>query len=109
MDLKQTAMQITLKKYVFRKRQFRKCVFIPIEDFSCNTYAILQNKDGLIYADLDLIPTPIGNRFVIRGLEDKTNYAMIDLTKTAEPLPSDDEDEDKDNGNMKSPDHKINE
>jgi hypothetical protein len=48
----------------------------------------------LVYADLDLAPGPSGSRFVIRGVENGNNYAIIDLTKTAEPIPSDhDEDE----------------
>jgi hypothetical protein len=47
----------------------------------------------LVYADLDLVPGPRGNRFVIRGIENRNNYAIIGLTKTTEPLPSDDEDE----------------
>ena len=45
----------------------------------------------MIYADLDLAPGPSGSRFVIRGSEKRNNYAIIDLTKTAEPLPSDDD------------------
>jgi hypothetical protein len=49
----------------------------------------------LIYADLDLAPGPSGSRFVIRGIENRNNYAIIDLTKTAEPLPSDDEEDEK--------------
>ncbi|OPL32879.1 hypothetical protein AM593_10268, partial [Mytilus galloprovincialis] len=53
-----------------------------------------KNKDGLIYADLDLAPISIGSKFVIRGLENRNNYAIIDLTKTAEPLPSDSDNED---------------
>lgn len=51
----------------------------------------------MIYADVDLLPGPSGNRFVIRGHENRTNYAIIDLSKKAEPLPSDNEDEDNDN------------
>ena len=50
-----------------------------------------RNKDGLVYADLELSPGPSGKRFVIKGLENRNNYAIIDLTKTAEPLPSDSE------------------
>ena len=46
----------------------------------------------MVYADLDFVPGPSGNKFVIRGIENRNNYAIIDLTKTAEPLPSDDED-----------------
>ena len=55
---------------------------------------LFQNKDGLVYADLDLVPGPSGSEFVIRGIENRNNYAIIDLTETAEPLPSNhDEDE----------------
>ena len=46
-----------------------------------------------MYADLELSPGPSGKRLVIRGLENKNNYALIDLTKTAEPLPSHSESE----------------
>ena len=52
-----------------------------------------MNKDGLAYADVELSPGPSGKQFVIRGLENRNNYAIIDLTKTAEPLPSDSESE----------------
>ena len=44
-----------------------------------------------MYADLELSPGPSGKRFTIRGMEHRNNYAIIDLTKTAEPLPSDSE------------------
>ena len=47
---------------------------------------LFQNKYGLVYADLDLAPGPSGSRFVIRGIEKRNNYAIIDLTKTAEPI-----------------------
>jgi hypothetical protein len=47
----------------------------------------------LVYADLELSSEPSGKLFVIRGLEKRNNYAIIDLTKTAEPLPSDSESE----------------
>lgn len=62
---------------------------------ACNNISniLFQNKYGLVYADLDLASGPSGSRFVIRGIENQNNYAIIDLTKTAEPLPSDDEDE----------------
>jgi nucleoside-triphosphatase THEP1 len=49
----------------------------------------------LVYADLDLVPGPSGSRFVIRGIEKRNNYAIIDLTKTAELLPSDDDEDEK--------------
>jgi hypothetical protein len=54
---------------------------------------LFQNKYGLVYADLDLAPS--GNTFVIRGIEKRNNYAIIDLTKTAEPLPSNDDEDEK--------------
>lgn len=47
---------------------------------------------------MDLIPCDGGKRFVIRGLENKSNYAIIDLTKTAEPLPSDDDEDEQNSG-----------
>ncbi|XP_071175377.1 hemicentin-2-like [Mytilus edulis] len=59
-------------------------------------YSPRKNKDGLTYADVDFVPGPSGKRFVIRGLENRTNYAIIDLTQKAEPLSSDSEDEDED-------------
>ena len=49
----------------------------------------------MVYADLDLVSGPSGSRFVIRGIEKRNNYAIIDLTKTAEPLPSDDDEYEK--------------
>lgn len=49
----------------------------------------------MVYADLDLVPGPSGSKFVIRGIEKRNNYALIDLTKTAEPLPSDDNEDEK--------------
>ena len=54
-----------------------------------------KNKYGLVYADLDLVPGPGGSRFIIRGIANRNNYAIIDLTKTAEPLPSDDDEDEK--------------
>ena len=44
-----------------------------------------------MYADLELSPGPSGKQFAIRGVENRNNYAIIDLTKTAEPLPSESE------------------
>ena len=49
----------------------------------------------MVYADLDLVPGLSSSRFVIRGIENRKNYAIIDLTKTAEPLPSDDDKDEK--------------
>lgn len=75
-----------------------------------NNYLMLQNKDGLIYADLDLVPGPNGRKFVIRGIENKTNYAMIDLSIKVDPLPSDDdEEENKDSEKAKSGANECNE
>ena len=54
----------------------------------------------MIYADLDLAPGPSGSRFVIRGIENRNNYAIIDFTKTAEPLPSDDDEDEKYENNV---------
>jgi len=47
------------------------------------------NQDGLVYADLDLPVRPAGASNAIHGLEDKTPYATVDLTKKADPLPED--------------------
>lgn len=66
-------------------------------------YIPRKNKDGLIYADLDLDPSTSGKKFVIRGLENRTNYAIIDLNIKVDPLPSDDED---DGDEDKKTDHK---
>jgi hypothetical protein len=46
-----------------------------------------------VYADLELSPGPSGKRSVIRGVENRNNYAIVDLKKTAEPIPSDSESE----------------
>lgn len=53
---------------------------------------------------MDLAPCAGGKKFVIRGLENRNNYAIIDLTKTAEPLPSDEDDdvENKSDENMQN-------
>ncbi|XP_071172067.1 uncharacterized protein [Mytilus edulis] len=52
------------------------------------------NKDGLVYADLDLNPSPNGPKF-IHGIDDRTIYAMVDTTQKIDPLPdSDEENED---------------
>lgn len=52
----------------------------------------MVNKDGLIYADLEFADKPEGQRrLVIHGLDDTTEYADVDLTKRAEPLPESDE------------------
>ncbi|KAJ8307736.1 hypothetical protein KUTeg_014707 [Tegillarca granosa] len=51
-----------------------------------------RNKNKLIYADLVLEEgTKDGNRFVIRGEEDRTQYVEIDFSKRAKPLPPDNE------------------
>ena len=68
---------------------------------------LFQNKYGLVYADLDLVPCPSGSRpcpsgsrFVIRGIENRNNYAIIDHTETAEPLPSVNDDDEKHDNNV---------
>ncbi|XP_052805720.1 hemicentin-1-like isoform X2 [Mya arenaria] len=54
------------------------------------------NADGLIYADLEFPNLPKGQqRFVIHGSDNMTDYATVDLTKKAEPLPESDDDESK--------------
>ena len=73
----------------------RIILYLPsILQYFIYTYIYLpyfQNKDGLVYADLELSPGPSGKQFVIRGLENRNNYTIIDLTKTAEPLLSESE------------------
>ncbi|KAJ8313508.1 hypothetical protein KUTeg_008069 [Tegillarca granosa] len=61
-----------------------------------------RNKDGLIYADLDLEEpvTKPGQKLVIRGLEDRTDYAEIDITRCGDPLPSDDKPKKNQNDSM---------
>ncbi|CAC5390641.1 unnamed protein product [Mytilus coruscus] len=50
-----------------------------------------KNKDGLVYADL--VFNDDGKRkFVIRGIENKTDYADVDLSIKVDPLPSDESD-----------------
>ena len=48
-----------------------------------------MNQDGLVYADLDFPLRPGPSRTVIHGQEDMTTYALVDLTKKADPLPED--------------------
>lgn len=56
------------------------------------------------------MPGPNGRKFVIRGIENKTNYAMIDLSIKVDPLPSDDDDDDdKDSTKAKSAAKECNE
>ncbi|WAR06280.1 NPHN-like protein, partial [Mya arenaria] len=51
-----------------------------------------ENKGGLIYADVHLANTPKGRkRLVVHGLDDKTEYAEVDLTKKVDPLPKSEE------------------
>jgi len=53
----------------------------------------LVNKDGLVYADI-VFPVRSGPASqVIHGLEDRTTYAIVDLTKRADPLPDDFDDD----------------
>lgn len=57
------------------------------------------NKDGLVYADLEFADQPKGQkRLVIHGLDDMTEYADVDLTRKADPLP----DSDSENGKKKN-------
>ena len=70
------------KSYV-QGRSFRNC--------NNSLFQRLVNQDGLVYADLDF-PVRSGPA-VIHGLEDRTTYATVDLTKKAEPLPDDFDDE----------------
>ena len=49
------------------------------------------NQDGLLYADLAFASQPKDQkRLVIRGLDDMTEYAEVDLTRKADPLPDSD-------------------
>lgn len=57
----------------------------------------IKNKDGLVYADL-VFKDDGKRRFIIRGIENKTNYADIDLALKADPLPSDESDKEEENG-----------
>ncbi|VDI24699.1 Hypothetical predicted protein [Mytilus galloprovincialis] len=54
-----------------------------------------KNKDGLVYADL-VFKNDGKRRFVIRGIENRTDYADIDLEMKADPLPSDESDKEED-------------
>ena len=52
------------------------------------------NQDGLLYADLEFASQPKDQkRLVIRGLDDMTEYAEVDLTRKADPLPDSDNEE----------------
>ncbi|XP_052805544.1 synaptogenesis protein syg-2-like [Mya arenaria] len=52
------------------------------------------NADGLIYEDVQFPNPQKGQpRFVVRSVDDMTDYASVDLTEKAEPLPESDEDE----------------
>lgn len=50
---------------------------------------LVQNQDGLIYADLDLRAT--SSERPVLGAQDRVNYETIDFTRTA-PLPPSPED-----------------
>ncbi|XP_052103096.1 uncharacterized protein LOC127736563 [Mytilus californianus] len=60
-----------------------------------------KNKDGLVYADL-VFNDDGGRRFVIRGIEHKTDYADVDLSIKVDPLPSDESDEEDEQVNKSS-------
>ncbi|XP_052254234.1 nephrin-like [Dreissena polymorpha] len=54
------------------------------------------NHDGLEYAELEFVNPPKGQkRLVIHGLDNMTEYAEVDLTKKADPLPDSDTEEKK--------------
>ncbi|XP_021357369.1 uncharacterized protein LOC110452932 [Mizuhopecten yessoensis] len=53
-----------------------------------------QNKDGLIYLDLEFKDdNQNGRNFIIHGIENKTDYVDVDFTKHADPLPPDNEED----------------
>ncbi|CAG2238568.1 unnamed protein product [Mytilus edulis] len=62
------------------------------------------NKDGLQYADLVFSKSKTGPKFVIRGLENRTIYAVVDTTQKIDPLPESDDEEpsDKNTNNEES-------
>lgn len=51
------------------------------------------------------MPGPSGKKFVIRGLENRTNYAVIDLSIKADPLSSESEDDDQNDATVTASDH----
>ncbi|KAJ8316522.1 hypothetical protein KUTeg_005929 [Tegillarca granosa] len=67
-------------------------ITIKIHVFSQKEDKYSDNKNRLIYAELVLEEgTKDGNRFVIRGEGDRTQYVEIDFSKRAKPLPPDNE------------------
>ncbi|XP_069109260.1 uncharacterized protein [Argopecten irradians] len=51
-----------------------------------------MNKDGLIYLDIEFKEDKKnGRNYVIHGIENRTDYADVDFTQHADPLPSDEE------------------
>ncbi|XP_069110142.1 PHD finger protein 20-like protein 1 [Argopecten irradians] len=53
-----------------------------------------KNKDGLIYLDLEFKDQQNGTRqVVIHGIENRNDYAIVDFTKKADPLPDSDPEE----------------
>ncbi|XP_033758252.1 nephrin-like [Pecten maximus] len=52
-----------------------------------------RNQDGLIYLDVEFKEEKEnGRNYVIHGIENRTDYADVDFTKRADPLPPDSED-----------------
>ncbi|XP_033758637.1 uncharacterized protein LOC117340949 isoform X3 [Pecten maximus] len=51
-----------------------------------------RNQDGLIYLDIEFKEREDGRSYVIHGIENRTDYADVDFTKRADPLPPDSED-----------------
>lgn len=59
---------------------------------SYDILSVLQNKDGLVYIDVIIKDRGNGqNKGVIHGIENRNDYAEVDFTRHADPLPSDDE------------------
>ncbi|XP_069109515.1 LOW QUALITY PROTEIN: carcinoembryonic antigen-related cell adhesion molecule 1-like [Argopecten irradians] len=57
-------------------------------------FARKKNKDGLIYLDLEFKDQHNGTRqVVIHGIENRNDYAIVDFTKKADPLPDSDPEE----------------
>lgn len=73
------------------KKERADDVYENIGEQNTTVTAENRNKDGLIYADL-VFKDDGKRKFIIRGLENKTNYADIDLDLKADPIPSDESD-----------------
>jgi len=63
-----------------------------------------QNKDGLVYIDVVIKNSEnTKNKSVIHGIENRNDYAQVDFTRHAEPLPPDDEDDNSSNSKATIP------